>query len=70
MAKQSSRNTPTFIEVQKHLSGIHYPAEKADLIGTARDHEAPDDIIELLESLEERTYESPAEVSKAVARAD
>jgi hypothetical protein len=70
MAKQSSEKAPSFIEVQKHLAGVRYPAEKADLVGTARDHDAPGDIIELLESLEDRTYESPAEVSKAVARAD
>jgi hypothetical protein len=68
MARKATQN-PGFIEVQKHLAGMHYPAEKAELLDTAREHDAPDDVIALLEAIEERTYESPAEVSKAVSQA-
>jgi hypothetical protein len=37
-----SQNMPDFIEVQKHLAGVSYPAEKDDLIEVARGNDAPD----------------------------
>lgn len=56
----------SFAEVQKHLAGISYPAAKDDLVRRAREQDAPDGVMSLIEGLEDRTYESPADVSKAV----
>jgi hypothetical protein len=68
--RKQSQDMPDFIEVQKHLAGVSYPAEKDDLIEAARDNEAPDHIMEILEGLEDREFDGPAEVTKAVTRSN
>ena len=66
--RNQSQDMPDFIEVQKHLAGVNYPAEKADLIEAARSNDAPDHIMEILQGLEDRAFDGPAEVTKAVTR--
>jgi hypothetical protein len=56
------------IDVQKHLKGMDYPAKKEDLVRHAEQQGAPEEILALLEELPERTYDSPAEVTKHVSR--
>jgi hypothetical protein len=56
-----------FIQVQKALGGISYPATKDKLIEHARGKNASKDIIDALENIPDREYEGPNEVSKAVA---
>lgn len=66
----SERNErPSPIEVQKHLSGIDYPAAKEDLLRAAREQNAPRGVLDVLERIEEREYDGPAEVSEAVGKA-
>ena len=60
---------PEFIEVQKYLSGVDYPASKGELVQHARSQNAPDDVIEALESLPDGEYDGPNRVSSAVAKA-
>ena len=60
---------PEFIEVQKYLSGVDYPASKDELVQHARSQNAPDDVIEALESLPDGEYDGPNRVSSAVAKA-
>jgi hypothetical protein len=62
-----SDNNPTPIELQKYLSGVDYPASKEDLVKTARDQGAPDELIQALESASEDSFDSPTDVSSAVA---
>lgn len=57
--------TSSPIELQKHLSGISYPASKQDIIDTARSEKAPDDILEGLEGIPDQEYGGPNDVSKA-----
>ncbi|MHB0856395.1 MAG: DUF2795 domain-containing protein [Anaerolineae bacterium] len=57
------------IRVQQHLKGIHYPADKKKLVQQAKDNKAPEEVVSLIERMPEQTYNSPAEVSKAVAKA-
>lgn len=52
------------IDIQKHLGGIDYPTSKDDLIEQARASDAEDEVMARLESLPDRTFESPAEVMK------
>jgi hypothetical protein len=68
--RQQNQDTPDFIEVQRHLAGVAYPAEKDDLIEAARDNDAPDHIMEILDDLDERVFEGPVEVTKAITRSD
>ncbi|MER7795975.1 DUF2795 domain-containing protein [Microbacterium sp. NPDC096154] len=60
-------DNPTPIELQKYLGGADYPASKDDLVALARDNGAPDDLVSALESAGKDSFESPAEVSSAVA---
>jgi hypothetical protein len=59
---------PDFIEVQKYLSGIDYPATKDQLIEHARSRRAPQEIIDQLSSLPDDEYDGPNKVSSAVAK--
>jgi hypothetical protein len=57
-----------FIEVQKALGGISYPATKDQLIEHARGKNASGDILDALRGIPDKEYNGPNEVSKAVAK--
>jgi hypothetical protein len=57
-----------FIEVQKALGGISYPATRDQLVEHAKGKNAGQDILDVLQSLPDREYDGPNEVSKAVAK--
>lgn len=56
------------IQVQHHLKGIHYPADRQKLLQQAKNNKAPEEVVSLIERMPDQTYNSPAEVSKAVAK--
>jgi hypothetical protein len=58
---------PSFIEVQKCLSGMHYPASRDQLVEHARSHGADKTILNALEKIPDREYDGPNGVSKEVA---
>ncbi len=58
---------PIQIDVQKYLSGVDYPADRADLVGTAQRQGAPTEVIDALESLPDRRFESPVEVTEGIS---
>jgi len=62
-------DNPIFIEVQKHLGGVDYPAGRDTIIQTARDSGADDTVLEALQGIPDREYEGPTEVSEAVTGA-
>jgi hypothetical protein len=62
-------DTPNPIQIQKFLGGVDYPANRDTLVATAKKSGADADVIQALESLPEKEYESPASVSKAVSDA-
>jgi hypothetical protein len=57
---------PSPTEIQKALGGIDYPADKSTLVEHARSAGASDDVMSALEGIEDRRYEGPNGVSKAV----
>ena len=59
---------PNPIDLQKHLAGVDYPANRATLVQAARDNGAPDDIVSALENAGRDTFETPAQVSEEVFR--
>jgi hypothetical protein len=59
---------PSFIEVQKYLAGVDYPADRDALVQHARDNDAPDEIVEALQDIDDRSYDGPSGVSEQVAR--
>jgi hypothetical protein len=55
------------IDVQKALKGVSYPATRDELVETAQGNDAPEEIVESLESLPEQQYDGPDEVEEALA---
>jgi hypothetical protein len=55
-------------ELQQYLHGIHYPANKSDLMKTAQGNKAPQDVMDLINKLPDQSYPSPADVNKAVGK--
>jgi len=55
-----------FIEVQKYLGGVDYPADRDELVRYAEEQGAPDDVVDALRQLGDRAYADPTEVSEAV----
>jgi hypothetical protein len=62
-------SNPSFIEVQKYLSGVDYPADKQTLVQHAQEKGAPQEVLDALQSLDDRSYDGPNAVSEEVASA-
>jgi Protein of unknown function (DUF2795). len=58
---------PNPIQLQKHLSGVDYPASRDDLVKAARSHGADETMVKALQSIPDRRYDGPNAVSKAVS---
>jgi Protein of unknown function (DUF2795) len=54
------------IQLQKHLSGVDYPASKEELVKHARQRGADQEALRTLESLPRDRFNSPNDVSEAV----
>ena len=54
------------IEVQTHLKGIDYPANKDEVIATAESNGAPQEIIEALQQMDGDQFEGPDDVMGAL----
>ena len=54
------------IEVQKHLSGVDYPASKADIVARAEENDAPQEVIEALQQIEAEQLDGPDDVMAAL----
>lgn len=52
------------IEVQKALKGMDYPAKKQDLMEKARENNAPQEVMQVLENLPDKKFENAVDVSK------
>jgi hypothetical protein len=50
------------IDVQRHLGGLTYPAEREDVISHAEAQGAPDEVLDLLDGLGDRTFDGPDDV--------
>ncbi|WP_035279946.1 DUF2795 domain-containing protein [Actinokineospora spheciospongiae] len=61
-------STTNPIELQKHLSGVDYPASRQDLVEHARSDGASEEILQALENMPDRTYDGPNAVSQAASK--
>lgn len=57
---------PNPIQIQKFLSGIHYPTDKQTLVATAEKNGADDEVMKVLKRLPDKRYEKPTAVTKAI----
>lgn len=55
------------IDVQTHLRGLTYPADRNDLVAAAQNNGAPEDIVNALQGMPEATYDGPDEVVKGLS---
>ena len=53
-------------EIEKYLKGEDYPADKEELVQHAREHGAPQEVLQTLEKLPKERFEKPTDVSKAI----
>ncbi len=60
-------DTPNPIQIQKFLSGIDYPAKRAELLSRAKESGADNNVMEALQALPDREYDSPTAVSSAIS---
>ena len=54
--------------VEKYLVGMHYPAEKKKLVDNAQNKDAPNEVMELIKKLPEKTYTSPIDITKEIGK--
>lgn len=59
---------PSPIDIQKALGGMDYPASKEDLVQHAKDKGADDAVLETLNNLPDREFDSPTDVNKEASR--
>ncbi len=58
------------VVVEEHLKVIHYPANKDDLMKTAKKNDAPRDVISTLDRLPSKEYISPIDVNHEIGKLD
>jgi len=55
------------IDIQRHLKGVDYPADREELVESAQSEEAPPEVLEDLESLpEDEEFGGPDQVMQAI----
>jgi hypothetical protein len=54
--------------VEKFLAGVHYPAERMKLVNNAQNKGAPDNVMDLLNKLPDKTYTSPIDITKEIGK--
>lgn len=64
-SKQASPAT-----IERYLKGIKYPVGKKDLINSAKEHDAPSDVMSVLERFSEHQYSILIDVSKEVGKVE
>ncbi|MCQ6271095.1 DUF2795 domain-containing protein [Pseudarthrobacter sp. R1] len=60
-------DTPNPIQIQKFLGGVDYPASREALLSSAKDSGADNNVIQALEAIPDKEYDSPTAVSSAVS---
>ncbi len=55
-------------DVETFLSGIEYPATKDELIQAARDQNASDDVLEILDRIPDMEYNESTDVAEEIGR--
>lgn len=55
-------------QIQMYLKGINYPADKQEIIETARNNNCPENVMEWFERLPDRTYQRANTVEEEFGR--
>jgi|GEM_PF-6503270 hypothetical protein len=62
--------TPQFDRLQSYIEGLPFPADKSHLIAHASLRGAPEDLLEFLESLPDKTYADLAQLEDEMSPAE
>ena len=54
--------------VVKYLRGMHYPASKKNMMDSAQSKNAPNNVMDLIGLLPDKTYISPIDVTKEMGK--
>jgi hypothetical protein len=54
--------------IQEFLRGMDYPARRNGILEKARQNNAPNDVLDILNQLPDQEYGSAAEVSRAIGK--
>lgn len=54
--------------VEKSIKGIKFPASKQDLIQQAEWNNASDDVLNILDNVPDKQFNSPVDISKAIGK--
>ena len=54
------------IEVQKHLKGMSYPASKNDVVSSAQENGADENLLDQLRNMNRNEFSGPDEVMEAL----
>lgn len=57
------------VELQKHLSGLDYPASKDAIVTKAEESGADSDPLDALRKIEDKEYDAPTAINSAVSDA-
>lgn len=57
---------PSVTTLQKYLKGAQFPADRDDLLLVAEGNDAPEDVVEAIETLDEITFDGADEVIEAL----
>ncbi len=68
MAEDNEGRKLNPVQLQKYLKGIDYPADKQEVVKTAKQQEAPEEVVDFLERLPMERFNSPNEVSEAAGK--
>ena len=63
-----NKASPTAVE--KYLKGINFPASKEDLLEHARDNNAPDDVLNVINQFTDKEYNGPIDISKEMKKGE
>jgi hypothetical protein len=65
---QGGGEEPSPIDVQRSLKGIDFPASKEDILAQAKKGGADDSVMEELEQIPDREYDSPTDISRELGK--
>jgi hypothetical protein len=57
---------PNPVDLQRHLAGVDYPADRQTLVNAARDNGADESLVEQLGQIPDEEYSGPDKVTEAL----
>lgn len=57
-------------DIEQHLSGVDYPAQKQELKQHAQNQDAPREVVDVLDQMPDQEYNSPADVAQGVGKVE